>query len=524
MTLDGNGRCIEMGHTCSNPNGISPLAVPYLGLLAGLQLIDPSVANIALVNASANLHMEGATLALAASVSTLAQAATVLVMGFLGDRYGRRRILAASLLLALAGNLFSMLAPAANVFLVGRALTGIALGSVLTSTFASVRAVSRPRQLNAALGLWNLLIVVAFIIGSLLGAWMASLHWRLAMGLVPLICVISLPLLPVLLPSIPANRRLRPDGLGLLTIASAVVLFLYGINHAATGLRSPAFWLPSGLGLLLYGLHIAWERGCTTPIFPPRLYLRGFFAAAVVNGLGWNVAQAVLQLQTSNFWQLVQGYSTSSVALGQLPFLLCFGLAGILAGRWMAPGRRTLVLMAWGSLTLTIGLALVAIVQVHTPYWHLLPALVLSGIGLAFVAVPQSSLFVQEAPDDCFGSVLAFRTTSGQLGFAFGLAISGTMIRGLGFNDLQTRLQLAGLGAEMSPQLDQMVHLFLRNSPIALPASDVEPMLTVLRGAYSQGLAGTMLLMASLTGLLLALSLLLLIIGREQQLLHQEED
>jgi hypothetical protein len=97
------------------------------------------------------------------------------------------------------------------------------------------------------------------------------------------------------------------------------------------------------------------------------------------------------------------------------------------------------------------------------------------------------------------------------------------MIRGLGFNDLQTRLQLAGLGAETSPQLDQMVHLFLRNSPIALPASDVEPMLTVLRGAYSQGLAGTMLLMASLTGLLLALSLLLLIIGREQQLLHQEE-
>lgn len=513
-----------MGRSSSPPTGISPLAVPYLGLLAGLQLIDPSVANIALVNASANLTMEGPTLALAASVSTLAQAATVLVMGFLGDRYGRRRILAASLLLAIAGNLLSMLAPTAGAFLLGRALTGIALGSVLTSTFASVRAVSRPDQLSAALGLWNLLIVVAFIMGSLLGGWMATLHWRLAMGLVPLICGISLPLLPVLLPSIPANRRLRPDAPGLLTIAAAVVLFLYGINHAATGLRSPAFWLPCSLGLLLYGLHIAWERRCTTPIFPPRLYLRGFFAAAVVNGLGWNVAQAVLQLQTSNFWQLVQGYSTSAVAFGQLPFLLCFGIAGILAGRWMTPGRRTLVLMAWGSLALTLGLALVAIVQVQTPYWQLLPALVLSGVGLAFVAVPQSALFVQEAPADCFGSVLAFRTTSGQLGFAFGLAISGTMIRGLGFNDLQTRLQLAGLGGgEQALQLDQLVHAFLRNSPIALPAGDVEPMLAVLRGAYSQGLAGTMLVMASLTGLLLALSLLLLIIGREQQLLHQQE-
>ena len=97
------------------------------------------------------------------------------------------------------------------------------------------------------------------------------------------------------------------------------------------------------------------------------------------------------------------------------------------------------------------------------------------------------------------------------------------MIRGFGFNDLQARLQLAGLGGgEQTLQLDQLVHAFLRNSPIAIPAGELEPMLAVLRGAYSEGLAGTMLAMAALTGLLLALSLLLLIIGREQQLLHQQ--
>ncbi len=176
-----------------------------------------------------------------------------------------------------------------------------------------------------------------------------------------------------------------------------------------------------------------------------------FFAAAVVNGIGRYVAQSVLQLQTSNFWQLVQGYSSSEVAIGQLPFLVCFGIAGFYAGRWTAPGRRTLVLMAGGSLALVLGLALLAIVQVQTPYWQLLPALMLAGIGLAFVAFPQSALFVQEAPEHCFGSVLAFRTTSGQLGFAFGLAASGTMISGFRFNDLHTRLQAAGVGLEQIP-------------------------------------------------------------------------
>ena len=114
--------------------------IPYLGILASLQLIDPSVANIALVKASDALQMHGAVLALGASVSTLAQAASVLVMGFFGDRFGRRRVLAASLLLALVGNLLSMLAGEPGLFLLGRALTGIALGSatpvILSGTYA----------------------------------------------------------------------------------------------------------------------------------------------------------------------------------------------------------------------------------------------------------------------------------------------------------------------------------------------------------------------------------------------------
>ena len=351
---------------------------------------------------------------------------------------------------------------------------------------------------------------------------MAAIDWRLAFVLVPMICILSLLLLPVLLPAIPKNRSLKPDIPGLTSIAIAMVLFLFGINHAALGLRSTSFWLPACSGLLLFALHIAIEVRSRRPIFPPKLYLRGFFAAAVINGIGWNLAQSVVQLQTSNFWQLVQSYSTSSVALGQLPFLISFGVAGIYAGRWMRPGRRTLVLMAAGSLTLVIGLALFAIVQVQTLYWQLLPALILAGLGLAFVAVPQSALFVQEAPEDCFGSVLAFRTTSGQLGFAFGLAASGTMISGFGFNDLHSRIQAAGLGLEHVSQLDEQVRLFLRNSPITLEGSTSTQLLQLLREAYTQGLAGTMLVVSVITALLFAISLLLLIIGREQQLLGQE--
>ncbi len=128
------------------------LAVPFLGVLASLQSIDPTVANTALVKAGAALQMQGSTLALAASISTLAQAATVLLMGFLGDRLGRRQVLMASLLLSIAGDGIALAAPNAGLFLVGRALVGIGVGAVLALTFASVRFVSKPEQLGKALG------------------------------------------------------------------------------------------------------------------------------------------------------------------------------------------------------------------------------------------------------------------------------------------------------------------------------------------------------------------------------------
>ena len=502
---------------------ISPLTVPYLGILASLQLIDPSVANIALVKAGHTLQMHGATLALAASVSTLAQAATVLVMGFLGDRLGRRRVLAASLVLAVIGDGIALLAPDAGLFLLGRALTGIALGSVLAASFASVRFVSSPKTLASALGLWNLLIVAGFIIGSLLGGSLASVNWRLAMGLVPLISGLCLLGLIPLVPPMPANRSLRADVPGLVSIAAAMVLFLYGVSQAVTGLTRPAFWLPTLAGLALFAIHYGIERVSHQPLFPPRLYERGLFAAAVVSGIGWNFAQSVVQLQTSNFWQVVQRFSTTQVALGQLPLLICFGGGGILAGRMMRPGRRTLQLMGAGSLVLVLGVGLLGGLRATTPYPLLLPSLILVGLGLAFVAVPQSTLFVQEAPAANVGAVTAFRTTTGQLGFAIGLAASGAMVSGFGFADLRQTLLEAGVTeAAMAGVMEQVKRLLQGSGAGSGASGGMESALRdAVSSAYARGLAGTMLVVAAITALLLIISLLLLIIGREQQLLDQ---
>jgi len=493
------------------------LAVPFLGVLASLQLIDPSVANTALVKAGQALEMQGATLALAATISTLAQAATVLLMGFLGDRLERRQVLMAALLMLIAGDGIAMAAPDAGLFLLGRAVAGIAVGAVLVLSFAAVGVVSRPDQLGKALGVWHLLTITGFIAASLIGGLLANSSWRLALGLVPLVAALCLPLLHVLLPEMAANPKLRADWPGLVSIAGAMVLFLTGVSHAAKGLSSAQFLVPSLSGVVLFGVHLLIERSRQEPIFPVALYRRSCFTAAIVSGIASNFAWAVVQLQTSNFWQLVQHFSTSQVALAQLPLLVCFAVGAVPAGRLMGSSRRTTQLMAGGIVILVLGLLWFAAIRADSSYGSLVMPMVLVGSGLALIAVPQSALFVQEAPPGSLGPVTAFRTTTGQFGFALGFAASGAMVDGFGSANLHDQVLKLGSTTVWSSELEAKVRAALGSGMLGHAKGLPDEAFQLLAATYASGLAGTLLVAALLVGCLGAISLLLLVIGHPQR-------
>jgi hypothetical protein len=86
------------------------------------------------------------------------------------------------------------------------------------------------------------------------------------------------------------------------------------VSHAINGVTSPQFLVPTLSGVALFGVHGLIERSRHEPIFPVSLYRRGCFTAAIVSGIAFNFAWAVVQLQKNNFWQLVQHYSSSQVA------------------------------------------------------------------------------------------------------------------------------------------------------------------------------------------------------------------
>ena len=82
-----------------------------------------------------------------------------------------------------------------------------------------------------SLGIWNLIQIIFVLFGALLGGLLADINWRLAMLLVPLLGSLC-AVLAFLLPPMRANTKLLVNIPGLLGIALAMVLFLFGVSHA----------------------------------------------------------------------------------------------------------------------------------------------------------------------------------------------------------------------------------------------------------------------------------------------------
>lgn len=493
----------------------STLAVVFLGLLAGLQLIAPAVANTAIVDASKSLNMSGSVVALASSISTLALAATVLPMGLLADRLGRRKVLMAALLLAAAGDAIAAASPVSTGYLAGRAIAGVGLGAILAASFAYVRFVAPPNKVASALGVWNSVLVVFFISGSLLGGALASSNWRLAMLVVPAFSLLFFFLTPAILPPMPKVSGGRPDYAGLVIIALAAISFLFGVSQAGRGLRSPEFLIPTLAGLVLFGLYYAVERKVANPIIPPALFASGIFAAAVVAGLSWNFAQAVVQLQTSNFWQYAQGFTPGRVALGQVVMMIAFAGAGFLGGRLMKPGMRVIQLMGAGFSLTFAGFVLLAFVRSGTPYFLMAIMLFIFGVGLGLISVPQAALFVAEAPKDSFGPVTSFRTTTGQLGYALGFAVSSALVNAFGKRDLLRQLEAAGVPPSQLGQAVDDVRLFMQTGKA--PSDELaKKAVADLPDAYAAGFDWAMAISGAATALLGIITILLLVLGMRQ--------
>jgi MFS family permease len=440
---------------------VSKLAIPLLGFFAGTQAADPIVSTNALVKASRALDMSAGVMALAASISTLMLAATVMSTGLMADRVGRRQALMGALVLSIAGDVIAALAPTSSIFLIGRAIAGVGLGAVFCAAFAYLKVVTTPATLAKSVGQFSAVGSVTMILWSLAGGQLASHSWRLAFLLVPFACVLGVLAVPKVLPKVEKIKSTGSDVLGQVLLALGVIFVLYGASHAVKGLTKPDTLVGLFAGLALLAAFAAEEkRKGEKAFFPIAIFKSPLFLGGIAAGVIYNFGMSVTLLQMADFWQYADKFTTSTVSLGQMPYFLTGIVAALLVGRLMSGGLKPRLVLLGAGLLAFAGTLWLLVIGPHSGYLAFVPALVLLGAGTTAGAVPYGSLILESIGErfkDWFGPVTSSRTTIGQFAYALGMSFSMVMVDRVTDGGVVNKLERAGVPPSLTGQgLDQI--------------------------------------------------------------------
>jgi MFS family permease len=422
----------------------SRLAIPFLGVLAAVQGSAPNIASTALVGASRGLDMVGGDQALAASVQTLAIAASVITTGLLADRIGRRRMLVIALVTGIIGQLVVAAAPTALVYILGQAITGIGLGAVYAAAFAFIQVLAAPGKLPAAVATFAAVSGASAVLFTFSGGILAGIDWRLAFVLVPVLSALSIIAAFALLPNTPPSVTESRDVWGQVLIVAGMVVFLYGVSQLATSLTSPLTWAIMALGVLLLLSFVFQQSRVRNPFFPVSLFRRPLFLAALCAGFIFNFGVAASFLQLTNFWQYVLGMAPSEVAIWQLPITLTSIVGAIVLGRLMTRGMSSQLSILLGGIFAAAGFIAAALVRDATSPLAFVPAGILIALGATAAALPYGTLILGEAPAEFYGPVTSSRTAFGQLFYSLGTAISTVAVTQLTIGGIVSRLGASG--------------------------------------------------------------------------------
>lgn len=404
-------------------------AMICIALVSGLQGVDPALHSVAMPTAAKALGMDPSMAAFLKSIGTIVLAASMLGVGIVGDRHGRKKILVAGVLLMAVAAVVTAVAGTPLVFGAGRVLMGIATAMSFAMCLALIPTLFDKSELPKAFGLFfgvgATLIVLAT---SLSGTIQSTLGWRATYLCTAALCLIlafaSIRLLPE--NRTPSQRKF--DTVGVVLAAAGLIALVYSIGQASTrGWSSPLVIGGILTALLILVGFTLWERRLESPAFPVDLFKKPAFAAACLAGVLFNWADASLLGQYPAL-ALPAGVPASAVsvvvAVMYIGMICGAPMAGIAQKRFGVTNR---IMFTSGLLLCAVGLA--SQLFMKDPHNILLPAagLFIVGFAVMWMQNPQSAIIMGSAPADQLGAVGAVKPAVGQFGFGLGFALAGPM-------------------------------------------------------------------------------------------------
>jgi DHA2 family multidrug resistance protein-like MFS transporter len=399
-----------------------------LAIACVLYVMDLTVLHLAVPMLSADLQPTSTQLLWIIDIYGFFVAGSLITMGALGDRIGRRKVLLGG---AAAFGIISVVAAFSftpDMLIVSRAALGIAGATIAPATLSLIFTMFQdPKQRSIAVGVWIGAFSAGSAIGPVLGGLMLEFFWWGSVFLlaVPVMAVL-LVLGPRVLPEYKDPDAGRLDPLSAALSIAAVLAVIYGLTEIAQSGISTVPVVAAIGGLVVGAIWIWRQLRLADPMVDLSLFrIPSFNAALVVNFLAIFVAIGYF-LFVAQYLQLVAGLTPLEAGLWSLPSALAFVLASQVAPRIVQRVRPAYLI--FGGLALAaVGLVILSQVQASDGLLTLIVAAVVISLGLAPVFGITTELVVGAAPPERAGAASGISETSFELGGALGIAGLGSV-------------------------------------------------------------------------------------------------
>jgi EmrB/QacA subfamily drug resistance transporter len=435
------------------PDSVRKWTLLAVCLTTFMLLLDITVVVVALPNMQERFDASLTGLQWVVDAYALTLAALILTAGALADRYGRRMVFIAGVLLFTMSSLLCGLAWNIVALDVARALQGIGGAALFATALALIGHEYRGPERFGALAVWGATVGAAVACGPLVGGILTDgLGWRW-------IFFVNIPVgvfaLAVALTRITESRdpgARHTDVRGLVTFSAALFLIVFGILRGnALGWASTVIVLSLVCGVVLLVLFVVLELRHERPMFDVTLFRQRAFVGVSVATFSIAAGMFAMFPYLSIYLQDILGYSPLAAGVRFLP-LTAFVFFVPLATRRFA-GRVPLWVMIGTGLTLVAGgLALMDGLGVDSTWTALLAGFVVAGVGIG-IANPALAAGALRVVDPArTGMASGINNTFRLAGVAVGVAALGALLENRVENEFSAVAggNAAGLGAAVS--------------------------------------------------------------------------
>ena len=479
-------------------------------------LLDITIVNVALPDIQRALSSSFSDLQWIVDAYALTLAAFLLTAGSLADMYGRRLLYLIGLAVFTCASVLCGFATSTLMLQLSRALQGVGGAIMFAVSLALLADAFRGKDRGVAFGVWGAITGLAVAIGPLLGGLLTSgISWRWIFFVNGPIGVVAVIISVLKVSESRAPRASRPDwaGFSLFTVALASLIYaLIESNQKSFG-NGLVLGCFAATAVLLVAFVVI-EMRTSHPMFDLKLFELPTFSGGSVAAFALSASIFAMILYIVLYLQDILGYS--ALATGVRFMVLSGGIivAATIAGRISAhvPVR---LLIGPGLLLVGVALLLMRGLDATSSWTHLIPGMIVGGIGVGLVNPPLASTAVGVVAPQRAGMASGINSTFRQVGIATGIALLGTLFSNQVRGDVLAKVAavpgLSGRSGQIATaiQSGQIGHVIS-----TLPAGAQQTVELITRSAFTAGL-NHILLVAAVIAFAAGLIALVAIRGRD---------